>query len=191
MELNVKEVHRMGKIETVIIRCPWFYGPFQPPRQTIFFTMIRDGMGPVIGGGENLRSMVYIDNLSQGLILAAMTEKANGQIYWIADERPYSMNEIINTIERLLETEFGQACTHKRLKLPGFVSEFAQLADWGLQKLGLYQQKIHVLSEMNKTIVCSIFKSKRELGYTPTIALEEGMRRSLNWIINSSSAPLQ
>ena len=190
MELNVKEIQRMGKIETVIIRCPWFYGPFQPPRQTTFFEMIRDGMGPVIGGGENLRSMVYIANLSQGLILAAMTQKANGQLYWIADERPYSMNEIINTIERLLETEFGQPCKHKRLKLPGFASEIAQLVDWCLQKLGLYHQKIHVLSEMNKTIVCSILKSKRELCYNPTITLEEGMRRSLTCVFNSSFSPI-
>ena len=40
-------------------------------------------------------------------------------------------------------------------------------------------QKIHVLSEMNKTIACSIEKAGRELGYDPQIELEEGMRRSL------------
>ena len=51
--------------------------------------------------------MGYIDNLTQGMILAAMTPAASGQVYWIADERPYSMNEIIDTVERLLETEFG------------------------------------------------------------------------------------
>jgi nucleoside-diphosphate-sugar epimerase len=179
MELSVTE--RADKIETVLIRAPWFYGPNQPPRQTLFFQMIRDGKAPIVGSGNNLRSMAYVDNLCQGLILAAITERANGQVYWIADQRPYSMKEIVDTIERLLEEEFGHACKHKRMRLPGFASEVAWLADKTLQGLGLYHQKIHVLSEMNKTIACSVARAERELGYQPTVALEEGMRRSLKW----------
>jgi nucleoside-diphosphate-sugar epimerase len=91
------------------------------------------------------------------------------------------MNEIIDTIERLLEKEFGHACKHKRMQLPGMASEVAWLADKTLQGLGLYHQKIHVLSEMNKTIACSVARAERDLGYKPTVALEEGMRRSLKW----------
>jgi nucleoside-diphosphate-sugar epimerase len=34
---------------------------------------------------------------------------------------------------------------------------------------------------MNKTIACSVARAERELGYNPTVALEEGMRRSLKW----------
>jgi len=34
-----KEFEKAGNIETVIIRPPWFYGPYQPPRQTLFFRM--------------------------------------------------------------------------------------------------------------------------------------------------------
>src|SRR6185295_11620494 len=117
MELLVKE--RATKIETVLIRAPWFYGPNQPPRQTLFFKMIRDGKAPIVGSGENLRSMSYIDNLCQGLLLAASTPSAAGQTFWIADRRAYSMNEIVDTIERLLENEFGKQCAHKRLRLPG------------------------------------------------------------------------
>ena len=184
MELAIKQRQQQGKIETVIIRPPWFYGPNQPPRQTLFFQMVRDGKGPIVGNGENLRSMGYIDNLCQGLLLAALVEKANGQIYWIADQRPYSMNEVMDTIERLLEGEFGQKCAHKRMRLPGFASEIALVADASLQALGLYHQKIHVLSEMNKTIACSVARAERELGYRPTVALEEGMRRSLAWCVN-------
>jgi len=132
--------------------------------------------------------MSYIDNLCQGLMLAARSEKANGQIYWIADKRPYSMNEIVDTVERLLESEFRQKCAHKRMRLPGFASSVAFAADATLQKLGVYHQKIHVLSEMNKTIACSVAKAERELGYRPTIQLEEGMRRSLGWCVAKGMA---
>ena len=143
--------------------------------------MIRDGKAPIVGSGQNLRSMAYVDNLCQGLLLAAMVERAAGQVYWIADRRPYTMNEVIDTVERLLETEFGHKCAHKRMRLPGLASDVAYVMDFALQSLGLYHQKIHVLSEMNKTIACSVAKAENELGYHPTVALEEGMRRSLRW----------
>jgi nucleoside-diphosphate-sugar epimerase len=183
MELAVHECQRRGRLETVLVRPPWFYGPNQPPRQTLFFRMIRAGKAPIAGSGRNLRSMTYIDNLCQGLLLAAMTPRANGQTYWIADRRPYSMNEIIDTVERLLETEFGRPCAHKRLRLPGLAASIAFLLDAALQGLGLYHQKLHVLSEMNKTIACSIAKAETELGYRPAIELEEGLRRSLSWCL--------
>jgi nucleoside-diphosphate-sugar epimerase len=182
MEQMVAGYNDAGKIETVIIRAPWFYGPNQPPRQSLFFRMIRDGKGPLVGDGGNRRSMAYVDNLCQGLILAATVRAANGRTYWIADARPYTMTEIIDTVERLLEVEFGQKCAHKRMRLPGMASEVAWLVDKTLQGLGLYQQKLHVLSEMNKTIACSVEKAKAELGYRPVISLEEGMRRSLKWV---------
>ncbi len=185
LELAAKEFATRGRLETVVIRPPWFYGPFQPPRQTLFFGMIRDGKAPIVGNGNNLRSMSYIDNLCQGLQLAALTPAAAGQLYWIADRRPYSMNEIVDTIERLLENEFGQKCAHRRLRLPGLASFAAGVGDATLQALGLYHQKIHVLSEMNQTIACSVARAERELGYRPMVKLEEGMRRSLRWCVEN------
>jgi nucleoside-diphosphate-sugar epimerase len=179
MELSVKRIQELGKIETVLVRPPWFYGPDQPARQTVFFKMIREGKVPIVGDGGNLRSMAYVDNLCEGLLLAATVNRADGQTYWIADERPYSMTEIVNTIESLLEREFGFAVAHKRVRLPNFVSEVAMVADWLLQTVGFYHSKIHVLSEMNKNITCDIRKAKLELGYNPKVSLEEGMRRSI------------
>lgn len=184
MENEIKSFQDTGKIETVIIRAPWFYGPFQPPRQTLFFKMIRDGKVPIVGDGENKRSMVYIENLCHGLILAAGKKEANGEIYWIADKRLYSMNEIIDTIENVLETNFNVVCAHKRMRIPGTASEIAYFFDKMIQGLGFYHQKIHVLSEMNKTIACSIKKAETELGYFPKIDLKQGMILSMEWLFN-------
>jgi nucleoside-diphosphate-sugar epimerase len=183
MEQVVNEYRARGGLETVIVRPTWFYGPDQPERQTTFFRMIRRGSAPIVGDGENLRSMVYIDNLCQALLLCENAPVANGQTYWVADSRPYSVNEIVATVERLMDDEFGLVVAHKRLRLPSVAGEVAWLADALLQGIGFYQQKIHVLSEMNKTIACSIEKAQRELGYMPTIGLEEGMRRSLAWCL--------
>jgi nucleoside-diphosphate-sugar epimerase len=175
-------------METVVVRPTWFYGPDQPLRQTTFFTMIRKGLAPIVGDGENLRSMTYIDNLCQALLLCERSAHANGQTYWVADRRPYSMNEIVNTVGRLMESEFGVQVAHKRLRLPYVAGQVAQVGDAIFQGLGLYQQKIHVMSEMNKTIACSIEKVRRELGYEPAVELEEGMRRSLAWCVENGIA---
>jgi nucleoside-diphosphate-sugar epimerase len=184
MEKEIQAKYENKPLETVIIRAPWFYGPFQPPRQTDFFVMIRDGRAPILGRGLNRRSMSYIDNLAQGLILAAQVPKASGKIYWLADHRPYSMVEIIDTVERVLEKDFGIKCRHKRMRLPSIISDIAEIVDFSLQKLGVYHQKIHVLSEMNKTIACSISLAEHELGYRPQVGLEEGMRRSVAWLMD-------
>jgi nucleoside-diphosphate-sugar epimerase len=173
-----------GELETTIIRPPWFYGPGQPPRQSLFFEMIRDGKAPIVGGGENRRSMAYVDNICQGLLLAERSERANGQTYWIADRRPYTMNEIVDTIERVMENDFGVKCSHGRVRLPGLASGIAVGVDALLQGVGLYHQKIHVLGEMDKTIACTVAKAEAELGYAPQVALEEGMRRSIRWLLD-------
>jgi nucleoside-diphosphate-sugar epimerase len=184
MEQAIWKLHSQENAsETVIIRPCWFYGPFQPPRQTEFFTMIRDGKGPLVGSGENRRSMSYIDNLVQGLLLAGNADGVNGKTYWIADKRPYPMKEILDTIESVLRDDFSIPCKGTRLKLPSFASEFAGLVDFCMQKAGLYHQKVHVLSELNKTIACSVEKAEKELGYRPVVDLREGMRRSIAWLL--------
>lgn len=179
MLLEKSLLKKTFSMEVVIIRAPWFYGVNQPARQKEFFEMIRNGKGPIVGSGNNRRSMVFTENLAQGIFLAAEKPGIDKEIYWIADERPYTMNTIIDTVERLMDEEFGLQCKHKRLRLPGLAAEFAYLVDKVLQSVGLYHPKVHVLSEMNKTIACSINKAKKELGYRPQVALEEGMRQSL------------
>jgi nucleoside-diphosphate-sugar epimerase len=171
-------------LEWVIIRPPWFYGPNQPPRQTLFFHMIRDGKFPLVGGGTSLRSMAYIDNICQGLLRAERVAAAAGNTYWIADREPYRMRDVVATVAQVLEQDFNIPVKHKQRNVPGFLSDVARLVDRALQALGIYQQKIHVLSEMNQHIAGSIAKAERELGYAPTVALREGMRRSLQWLLD-------
>jgi nucleoside-diphosphate-sugar epimerase len=184
MEQVVNDFQSRGNLETVVVRPTWFYGPEHPRHLTTFFRMIRRGVAPVVGDGENLRSMTYIDNLCQALLLCEKNPEANGQTYWISDSRPYTMNEIIGTIERLMECEFGLSVTGRRLRLPSLVGDIAWMADNLLQNLGFYNQKTHVLSEMNKNIACSIEKARCQLGYNPLVSLEEGMRRAMAWSLS-------
>ena len=50
-----------------------------------------------MGDGTQRRSMAYTDNLVQGLLRAEVADKAPGNAYWVADERPYELREIPRT----------------------------------------------------------------------------------------------
>jgi nucleoside-diphosphate-sugar epimerase len=185
MEEHVRAAHRSGALETVVIRPCWFYGPHQPPRQSIFLKMVRRGRAPIVGGGGNRRSLSYVDNTSLGLLLAATREEAAGETYWIADRRPYTVNEIVDTVEDLFETEFRMEVAHQRLRLPSVASDVAVRAAGAIQVLGLHSPRAQVLGEMNKTIACSVEKARRELRYEPSVELREGMRRSIGWCLET------
>jgi len=187
MELGLRSRMSASEMEITIIRAPWFYGLGQPPRQSLFFKMIREGRFPIVGSGKNRRSMAYTDNLAHGILLAAIHQKAAGEIFWLADERPYEMVEIVETIAAVLEEDFNLPVARKRIQIPGFAADIARVADASLQRLSLYHQKIHVLSEMNLTISCSIEKAKKSLGFVPRIELREGMRRSIHWCLKEGA----
>ena len=84
----------------------------------------------------------------------------------------------------MLEREFKIPCAKTRINLPGFFSDIAYLADKSIQGVGFYNQEIHVLSEMNKTIACSILHSTQELGYRPVIDLETGISLCIKEVYN-------
>jgi nucleoside-diphosphate-sugar epimerase len=133
-ELSVFDAVEAG-LDAVIVRPPWFYGPHQPARQTTFFKLVRTGRFPVIGAGDQMRSMVYVDNLVDGLVRAELVPTPPGRGWWIADSRPYSVLEIVETVGRALAAE-GFEVTPNRTRLPAFASRIAETADALIQRRG-------------------------------------------------------
>ncbi|MGW0519874.1 NAD-dependent epimerase/dehydratase family protein [Crossiella sp. NPDC003009] len=167
-------------LETTVVRPPWFYGEWQPARQTTFFSLCRHGRFPVLGDGSMRRSMTYVGNLIQGVELASRHVKAPGNGYWVADERPYAMREVVDTVRRVLREE-GYAISKRQLRFPLVLGALAERADRLLQGSGRYSQELHVLGELDKTIARDIATTTADLGYRPSVALAEGMRRSIRW----------
>jgi len=163
------------KIDGIILKPCWYYGPNQPGRQTKLFRMIKSGRPLILGDGRNIRSMTYIDNLVDAIFLASRSDTWN-TTYWIADERPYTTDEIYETIADLLGVK-----RYNPVHLPGLISRVARAGDKVLQMLGMYSQYVHVAGEMTLNIACDISKARRELGYEPGVSLRDGMRRSIRW----------
>lgn len=167
-------------LDAVIVRPPWFYGPHQPARQTTFFSMIKAGRFPVFGSGDQRRSMVFIENLVDGIEAAFRWTGAPGRAWWIADAHAYSVAEIVETVGRALSDE-GHDVKPNSVRLPPIVGAVAERVDRVLQGARKYEQRVHVLGEMNKTIACDVSASITELGWQPRVELYDGMRASIRW----------
>ncbi|HVM52775.1 MAG TPA: NAD(P)-dependent oxidoreductase [Acidimicrobiales bacterium] len=176
----VARSHDRGDITAVIVRPPWFYGPFQPERQSRWFAAVRRGRFPVVGDGRQRRSMVYAGNLVHGLLRAEVAGAAPGRAWWIADPDPYELREILETVRTALEAE-GLAVSGRLRRVPRAVGTIAEVADRVLQSRGRYQQAVHVLGELKDTIACDVSAAQREIGYAPSVGLLEGMRASIRW----------
>ena len=168
-------------LDAVIVRPPWFYGPYQPARQTTFFQLVRRGRFPVIGDGGQRRSMVYTDNLVQGVVRAELTPTAPGRGWWIADARPYEVDEIVETVGRALQAE-GYDVRPNRVRLPALVGRLAERADADRARpRALSSSRSTCSARWTRRSPATSASAQAELGYEPTIASEEGMRRSIRW----------
>jgi nucleoside-diphosphate-sugar epimerase len=185
MEDLVNEASAAGRVETVIIRPCRFHGPGQPRARSRFFRMIREGRLPIAGRGESRWSLSYIDDICQALLLAERTPGAAGRTYWIADRRPYTVREIVDTVRSLLENEFGMRVSRRELRVPTVIARAAAAADALVQRFGMQQLHLHALGHLQVSSACSIARAERELGYDPKVALEEGTRRSIRWCLDT------
>ncbi len=181
-ELAVEAAHARGDVPAVILRPPWFYGPWQPARQTRFFSMVAAGRFPVPGSGDQRRSMTYVDNLVQAVALAERQPDAPGEAFWVADREAYPLTEIVDTVRAVLAEE-GLLIRGPSPRVPRLLAAVAGRADRALQDRGRYSAQLHVLGELAETIRCDVSRTVEVLGYDPQVALAEGMRRSVRWCL--------
>jgi nucleoside-diphosphate-sugar epimerase len=181
-ELLVRRANDRGDLAAVILRPPWFYGPYQPPRQTQWLRAVRRGRFPLVGDGTNRRSMVYTGNLVHGLLRAEVAAAAPGNAYWIADPEPYAMRDVLATVRRALAAE-GLPVSGGQPRLPRLAGVVAEQVDRAAQATGRYVQAVHVLGELKDTIACDVGLARSEIGYDPPTTLFDGMRESIRWCL--------
>lgn len=87
------------------------YGPKQdyrrtiPPLMSAFIIKLLRGERPTIyGTGEKRRDFVFVDDINDAHLLLMKNDQCNNQIFNIGSGKNYSVNEIFQQINRLLET---------------------------------------------------------------------------------------
>lgn len=166
-----------SKLPVTIIRPPALYGP-RDSDFLIIFGIVNKGLKTVLGKGESYVNLCYIEDLIDGIILAAESPKAIGQIYFIADDQVYPRREIPEIIAKVLNKKtITLRIPNALLFTVAFVSEniFRLLG----KPVLLNVQKVKEISQ--KYWVCDVSKAKKELGFSPKYKLEEGAGKTARW----------
>lgn len=159
-ELYHKLYHHVYGIRTVMLRLTNTYGPRMrvvDARQTFLGIWIRcllEGRSiAVYGDGRQVRDFNYIDDVVEAMLLAAQSNKVDGEVFNLGDEHPLNLQE---TAELLIRSRRGGS--YKLVPFP---------PDRKMIDIGDY---------------CGDFrKITTRLGWKPTISLIDGFARTVDY----------
>lgn len=142
-----------------------------------FFASIKKGLFRVIDGGKALLHPIYIDDLTAAFLLCAERPEAIGRSYNIAGEHPVTIRELATTIAHSLDKELPRSSIP--LWSANLASDiFAVIPGLQGEKAPLTRSRIKFLTNSR---AYDISRAETELGYTPQVKLEEGMKRTAEW----------
>ena len=136
-----------------ILRAPWFHGPNMPIRQKKFIKKVIDGEFPLVGSGDNKRSIVNVIDLAKAALNLTFNNR-NHRVYWVSERRSYKMKSMINIIQQSAST-LNIKSKQKRynyIPLPRGFSTIALFLDKLIQHVGFYNTIVHVLGELGQNI---------------------------------------
>lgn len=156
-------LHRIAAetgLEVVIVRPPLVYGAGVKGNFAQMLKVLARGIPLPLASVKNLRSLIYLGNLVDALMLCAIHPAAAGRTYLVSDGEDISTPDLL----RRLGAEMGHParlffCPQTFLKLAGSV---AGKSDQIERLLGSLQ--------VNSSKIC------RELGWIPPYTLEQGLR---------------
>ncbi len=164
-------------IPYTIVRPSAVYGP-RDPEILLFFQTLKKGIQPLIGFGEKYVSLVYVDDLIDGILLAAFSDKSINQTYFISSEKGYSWSEIGELSSKILGLKLLKLkIPHSAVYLVAAISQFLSYLKNDATILNLEKAR----EMIQKSWVCSVEKAKSELGYSQKTELEEGIRKTIIW----------
>lgn len=160
----------------VVFRPVGIYGPGDT-RFLKLFKAINAKKFMMIGSGEVLYHMTYIDDLVDGILLCGNIKDIEGEIFTIAGETYTTLRELVNLIADIL------GISHPKLQIPFYPVFLASiLCDQMCKAINisppLYPRRVEFFS-LDRAF--SIEKAKQLLGYKPRVSLREGIAQTAAW----------
>ncbi len=165
------------KLPITICRASAVYGE-RDTEIFIYFQNFAKGVTTKIGFDKKILNLIHVADLVEGFYLAAMSDKAIGEVYFISSEKFYSWDEINSVTSKVLNKKVI------KILVPHFlVYTIAAIA----QFFSLFSSKAATLNlEKAKDLVqhawiCDSSKAMRDFGYRQNVSLEEGVKRTCDW----------
>ena len=155
-------------MEVVIIRPPLVYGPGVKANFATMMRWLRRGVPLPLGAIHNQRSLVALDNLVDLIVTCITHPAAANQTFLVSDGEDVATTELLRRM--------GQAMGRPARLIP---------VPAGLLKLAAtLLGKPDVAQRLCGSLQVDIEKTRRLLGWTPPISLDEGLRRAAGGFIN-------
>ena len=175
-ELLALKAHEEQGLPICVVRPGLVYGPGDL-HLLGFFASIKKGRPCLIDGVKALIHPIYIDDMTTAFLLCAESPQAIGHSYNIAGDHPVSFRELATAIARALGKPLPRG--DLPLWLANVASDiFALIPGIKGENAPLTRSRVQFLTNSR---VYDIGRARKELGFAPTIALEEGMRRTADW----------
>jgi nucleoside-diphosphate-sugar epimerase len=170
----------------VIVRPGTVFGPGDWVNFGRMADRLKAGRAVIIGSGGNAIPFVYVTDIVEGLLLAASQERAVGQVYNVANDRPLTQEQFW----RALAEEIG--AKPPRLRVPyhalyglAAIAERAASSDDPRRQPLVTRLGVKLFGTDNRIVVD---KARRELGYEPRVSLREGVRLAANWYLQQRAS---
>lgn len=158
------------RLSVALVRPPAVYGPGDT--QVLgFFRTVCWHLKPYFGAPTAQVRLVYVDDLVEGLILAAEHQQAIGQVFYIAEDQNRTWLEL----ESIIAREAGVWAVPVRIPR-WFVRSVATITELAYKPTrktpALNRHKAEDFLQQNWT--CSVAKAERMLGYRCRFPFEKG-----------------
>jgi nucleoside-diphosphate-sugar epimerase len=163
--------------DAVIVRPPVVYGP----RDTDVFQLLKSisrGVVLEISGGERWFSAIYVEDLVEGLLIAARSPAAPGRSYFLAHPKPATWTELARSAAAIMRR------SPRVIRVPApLAMAFGLCAEAWSRLTGtpgiLSRDKVR--EACCRSWVCDHRRAAAELGFEARTPLADGLARTLAW----------
>jgi 2-alkyl-3-oxoalkanoate reductase len=160
-------------LPVVVIRPGIIYGPGGRVMHPNVGYFVTKKLFLLVGGGDNPLPLTYVDNTIDGILLALSADKTAGQVYNLVDGVAITQKEFLDRYRTSVDGRFFTLS----LPLPLLLAGAALIRHLKCLGITAIVSTAYGFKAQYANIRFDATKARRELGWQPRIALEEGLRR--------------
>ncbi|WP_299140353.1 SDR family oxidoreductase [uncultured Vibrio sp.] len=168
-EVGLRKIAKETGLEVVIIRPPLVYGPGVKANFSSMVSLIDKGVPLPLGAVHNQRSLVYLDNLVDLLLLCCWHPKAASKIFLVSDDFDVSTTQLLKAISSAL----GK--THRLLPVP---------MTW-VKLLSNLIMKPQISDKLCGNLQVNIIDTRITLNWAPKVSFEDAIQRTVDAHLDS------
>src|SRR5712691_2369296 len=169
-EQALKRVGDETKLEIVILRSPLVYGPGVKGNFLRLLQTIKSGIPLPLASVHNSRSLIFVENLVDAIMICATHPQAAGKTYLLRDNEDVSTAQLLKRLARAM---------HRPARLWPFPPAALRFV---AQLLGMSAEAERLLDSLQ----VEDSKIRKELGWKPSFSVDEGFMETAKWFLSQA-----